>query len=447
MRQPLKTPFRISQKFGNVFISNGKNVYGEMGMDGHNGIDMVPAANNEGVTDWNVYSPISGIVVEASFDKNGYGNYVRLEDDQGFHVLGHMESFVVKVGFHMMAGDLIGIVGSTGNSTGRHLHWGFRPKPLNLNNGFKGYVDQTPFIENALPSTPITPPAKITVKYPIGAILEPKTDVPTTQAPGVPAEGYGHIGINYPAKIRGYRVVAGEAYYDIDQTFIGGGTGYVAAKSVDSLDMYSKIVNQEVVQEKKPEVKEEKPETPPEPPKQTESEKPVIDTSITGTPVPPVTEIDQSTQRKLDILKDFETAGYRTVNDVVAVLNNKETERGNLIRQNEILLDSLKNKESTVIKKTTVIIDKLVSFKRYLIAATKDGVSKSEVVDIIKGAIDIIKEVEVIWKQVGDELEQSGKPKLKIEVIDNIEKQVNSLPVNKFNIDWLMSLLGLGGKQ
>lgn len=438
MQNPLKGTFKTTQGFGNKLFIDGVDVYGQWDMLGHNGLDEVPVPNKEGITDWNVYSPTNGVVVEASFDKNGYGNYVKIEDDDGFHVLGHMESFKVKVGFHLMAGDLIGIVGSTGYSTGRHLHWGFRPKPINLSNGYKGYVDQTTLL--VVPPVPTQPaPTKITVKYPIGTILEPKVDVPTQPAPGKEVPNYGHVGINYPAKIVGYKVFEGEAYYDIDQSFIGGGTGFVAAKKVDILDMYSKIVTEQVEQEKKTEVKEEKQETPPDPPKQTEAPPPVVEEAKKENVV------DDDIQKKLDILKDFEIAGYRNVNDVVAALNRKENEKVDIIKRNNILLDSLQSKESTVVKKTTVVIDKLITFKKDLITATKDGITKAEIVSIVKGAIDIIREVEVIWKQVGDELEASGKPKIKVEIIDNINKQVNNLPVNKFNIDWLMSLLGLGG--
>lgn len=72
-----------------------------------------------------------------------WGNYVRLETDDGYMVyLCHMSSVSVRMGQRVKAGDRLGIEGSTGKSTGSHLHFEIRK------NGKS--VDPTPFmgIEN-----------------------------------------------------------------------------------------------------------------------------------------------------------------------------------------------------------------------------------------------------------------------------------------------------------
>lgn len=54
----------------------------------------------------------------------GYGNLVTLAHDGGIVTrYGHLESFSVQPGQRVVAGDKIGAVGSTGNSTGPHLHF------------------------------------------------------------------------------------------------------------------------------------------------------------------------------------------------------------------------------------------------------------------------------------------------------------------------------------
>jgi murein DD-endopeptidase MepM/ murein hydrolase activator NlpD len=55
---------------------------------------------------------------------NGYGNHVIINHGYGYETLyGHMTKFIVKQGQHIKRGELIGYVGSTGLSTGPHVHY------------------------------------------------------------------------------------------------------------------------------------------------------------------------------------------------------------------------------------------------------------------------------------------------------------------------------------
>ncbi|MGD9879851.1 MAG: M23 family metallopeptidase, partial [Reyranella sp.] len=85
----------------------------------HEGIDLVAPIGTP------VYAAGDGVVTGAG-PNGGYGNWVRIEHPGNFAtVYGHLRSFAseVEVGHVVARGELIGFVGSTGRSTGAHLHF------------------------------------------------------------------------------------------------------------------------------------------------------------------------------------------------------------------------------------------------------------------------------------------------------------------------------------
>lgn len=85
----------------------------------HNGIDM---ACPQGTP---IYATRAGKVTTASYQAGGAGYYVSINHGDGFSsIYMHMTNFVVSSGQSVSAGQLIGYVGSTGVSTGPHLHFG-----------------------------------------------------------------------------------------------------------------------------------------------------------------------------------------------------------------------------------------------------------------------------------------------------------------------------------
>jgi murein DD-endopeptidase MepM/ murein hydrolase activator NlpD len=63
-------------------------------------------------------------VVQFAGRSGGYGNFVKLAHSGGVASgYGHMSRFAVRSGAHVKQGQVIGYVGSTGMSTGPHLHW------------------------------------------------------------------------------------------------------------------------------------------------------------------------------------------------------------------------------------------------------------------------------------------------------------------------------------
>ncbi|WKC77831.1 peptidoglycan DD-metalloendopeptidase family protein [Borreliella turdi] len=84
----------------------------------HNGIDIANLANTP------IKASREGIVVTVGFNAGGYGKYVVISHSNGFQTLyAHLNSFAVKVGEKVSRGAVIGYMGSTGYSTGNHLHF------------------------------------------------------------------------------------------------------------------------------------------------------------------------------------------------------------------------------------------------------------------------------------------------------------------------------------
>lgn len=85
----------------------------------HTGIDLV---GNE-----KIYSSCSGIVSDAGTDKS-YGNYIVIKNDKDgkYHWFAHLSKINVKKGNRVERSSVIGIMGNTGNSTGKHLHFEIR---------------------------------------------------------------------------------------------------------------------------------------------------------------------------------------------------------------------------------------------------------------------------------------------------------------------------------
>ena len=83
----------------------------------HNGVDL---ANNQGTP---IYATRSGTVTVATYGST-YGWYVTINHGDGYSSLyAHMTNYVVSKGQYVQKGQLIGYMGSTGRSTGPHLHF------------------------------------------------------------------------------------------------------------------------------------------------------------------------------------------------------------------------------------------------------------------------------------------------------------------------------------
>lgn len=113
------TPSQWPTDGGYVSSSFGgrANPFSGYGRDWHPGIDI---AVDYGTP---VYASAAGYVQQAGW-YGGYGNYIRLTHDFGYATAyGHMSRLAVRAGSFVKKGQVIGYVGSTGYSTGPHLHF------------------------------------------------------------------------------------------------------------------------------------------------------------------------------------------------------------------------------------------------------------------------------------------------------------------------------------
>ncbi len=93
------------------------------------GYDYTPAANHYGIdidgeTGDPIYATDSGVVVYAGWNDWGYGNLVVIDHGNGWQSLyAHLSALNVSCGSYVTQGEVIAAMGSTGNSTGSHLHF------------------------------------------------------------------------------------------------------------------------------------------------------------------------------------------------------------------------------------------------------------------------------------------------------------------------------------
>lgn len=93
------------------------------------GFDYSPSTNHYGIdidgeTGDPLYAGDNGVVVYAGWNDWGYGNVVVINHGNGWQTLyAHMNTYNVGCGQHVFQGSPIGTIGSTGNSTGSHLHF------------------------------------------------------------------------------------------------------------------------------------------------------------------------------------------------------------------------------------------------------------------------------------------------------------------------------------
>jgi murein DD-endopeptidase MepM/ murein hydrolase activator NlpD len=140
MRKPFSTDYPLSQGWG-----ANPQIYQRFNLLGHNGLDYALPSGAD------VSAPHNGKVIEVAYDEQGYGNYIKIENEKEGSVLAHLQESLVHVGDTVTEGQLIARSDNTGFSTGAHLHWGYYKIPRNRQDGYLGFINQLPLLEGHVP--------------------------------------------------------------------------------------------------------------------------------------------------------------------------------------------------------------------------------------------------------------------------------------------------------
>ncbi|HOW91199.1 MAG TPA: M23 family metallopeptidase, partial [Anaerolineaceae bacterium] len=104
------------------------------------GYDYSPETNHRAIDiDGSIGNPVwavdAGVVVYSNWNENGYGNLIVIDHGNGWQsVYAHLDTFLKYCGDSVDQGEQIGTLGTTGNSTGPHLHFELRNETYGIVN-------------------------------------------------------------------------------------------------------------------------------------------------------------------------------------------------------------------------------------------------------------------------------------------------------------------------
>jgi len=116
---PSARPIELSVNFTSGYGVRSDPFRGSAAM--HAGIDLAGPIGTP------IYATADGVVARSEWNAGGYGNLVELNHGQGIQTrYGHLSQRMAQPGQRVRRGQLIGLMGSTGRSTGSHLHYEVR---------------------------------------------------------------------------------------------------------------------------------------------------------------------------------------------------------------------------------------------------------------------------------------------------------------------------------
>lgn len=115
-----------------------KDLYSNFGLSGHDGLDFEMPIGTP------VYSTDDGVVAMAGGQI--YGTTVVVQHAWGRSYYGHLSKVNVALGQKVSKGQVIGLSGNTGISTGPHLHFSIKLNANDFNNGYYGKTDPSPYL-------------------------------------------------------------------------------------------------------------------------------------------------------------------------------------------------------------------------------------------------------------------------------------------------------------
>ncbi|MEK9185881.1 MAG: peptidoglycan DD-metalloendopeptidase family protein, partial [Patescibacteria group bacterium] len=169
LHYPFSGNFAVTFSFGQQSDNEEiKKKFQEWGIVGHNGLDFGLSAGNE------VFACDSGKVIQSG-DNGDFGTSITIQHSWGQSIYGHLQETKVNEGEEIGVNKIIGLSGSSGAAFGEHLHFAIKPNNADLNNGYLGFIDPSPYL--SLPSQ------KEEIKQEIPKPEEVKPPEPVIQQP------------------------------------------------------------------------------------------------------------------------------------------------------------------------------------------------------------------------------------------------------------------------
>lgn len=136
---PFDGDYSVTLGFGEQLVDKTEiSIYKKSGLDGHDGIDFALPKGTP------VLSVDAGKVILAK-ENWIYGTSVVIEHSWGRSYYGHLSEIKIGQGSFVQKGTQLGFSGSTGLSTGPHLHFSLKPNNNDINNLYYGKIDPAPF--------------------------------------------------------------------------------------------------------------------------------------------------------------------------------------------------------------------------------------------------------------------------------------------------------------
>jgi len=123
----------------------------------HDGIDLAPAVSNTpGVP---IYAVQNGVVVKRAYH-SAMGYYLMVKHSQEIYttLYQHLASFNVELSDFVTIGQQIAVMGTSGSSTGIHLHFGVSNAYPMVWGAGGTFIDPVPYLRDGVPPDPLDPP-------------------------------------------------------------------------------------------------------------------------------------------------------------------------------------------------------------------------------------------------------------------------------------------------
>lgn len=137
---PYSGQYVITQMWGENPGFYSRYSYEGVPLLGHNGIDL---GTPQGVA---ILATEAGEVIQTGYEPTGFGHFILLAHPWGQSIYAHLSSISVQMGQQVGRGQTIGISGSSGNSSGPHLHFAIRIHPFTRTDGWGGFSDPLPYL-------------------------------------------------------------------------------------------------------------------------------------------------------------------------------------------------------------------------------------------------------------------------------------------------------------